>query len=173
MMKVQIIGHLGHAPRINQLPSGDPVLNLSVAAKRYRKGESEDYWWDVTMFGERGLKLHDMLHKGSHVYVEGEYGERSYTDKQGNARVQREIVARDIRLLDSKADAERRAANEPRTSRPMPAAGQQQRYTAPPQQQRTGFGGNHRDDFAAGGRAQGRLGGQETGYGMPDDDIPF
>lgn len=172
MIKVTLIGRLGHDPRIGQLPSGDPVLNLSVAGDRYRKGEKVTYWWDVTMFGDRGVKLHDFLRKGSLVYVEGEYGEREYTDKQGQQRVQREILARDIQLLDRKPDEE-----APRTTRPMP----NQNGARPPAQQQPmytrSFGGNHRDDFGPGGRAQQTFGGaaaQRQNDPPPfDDDIPF
>ena len=169
MIRIQIIGHLGHDPRIAQLPSGDPVLNLSVAAKRYRKGQSEDYWWDVTMFGERGLKLHDMLRKGSHVYVEGEYGERQYTDKQGQERTQREILARDIQLLDKRE----RGEETPRTSRPLPnnqnqGSGYGQRS----------FGGQHRESsgqqrFGTGSYAPQKPPPQDEPPPFTDDDIPF
>jgi single-strand DNA-binding protein len=104
MLKVIASGRLGQDPRIRQLDDGTPVLNLSMASGRRKKGQDLTYWWDVTQFGERGLKIHDMLKKGSHILVEGDYSERSYVDKQGNQRTQREIVASNIYLLDRKAD---------------------------------------------------------------------
>ncbi len=175
--KVILSGHLGQDPRIRQLDDGTPVLNLRVANGQRKKGEAITYWWDVTMFGERGLKLHDMLRKGSHVLVEGPYSERTYVDKEGRERTQREVLARDLYILDRKPDEADRSYGDGerygqgqgnpfgnQRSRPAPQ-GQQPMYTR-------SFGGNHRDDFAPGGRAQ-----QSLPRGAPppedDSDIPF
>lgn len=178
--KVMFSGRLGQDPRVRQLDDGTPVLNLSVAMSRRKKGEDVTYWWDVTMFGQRGLKLHDMLRKGSHVIVDGEYGEREYTDKNGVHRVQREVLARDIYLLDRKQDGDRQGQGQSygqqrqasgdafggARSRPTHQGGYGSGY---------GSGGKHRDDFAAGGRNQQQLPHNGTDYGPPptDDEIPF
>jgi single stranded DNA-binding protein len=164
MLKVIASGRLGQDPRIRQLDDGTPILNLSMASGRRKKGEDVVYWWDVTMFGQRGLTLHDMLKKGSHVLVEGDYGERTYTAKDGTQKTQREIVASNIYLLDKKDGSVRHeggfANGEPDRTRPRPSFQNQNRA-------------QHRDQLSPPSYGQKR---DET-PAFPDfggdDDIPF
>lgn len=191
LCKVSLLGRLGQDPRVRKLDDGTPVLNLSVATSRKKKGQDVTYWWDVTRFGEQGLKLHDMLEKGARVWVEGDYSEREYVDKQGQHRVQREVVAREIIIIDRKRDGSEASAQQgSQAYGGQPRAGQgggnpfgNQRSRPQPAQAASGgggFGGRHRDDFAPGGRTQGTFGGAAAGGGYgydapppPDDDIPF
>lgn len=187
MCKVHLLGRLGQDPRLRKLDDGTPVLNLSVATSRKKKGQDVTYWWDVTRFGDAGLKLHDMLFKGARVLVEGDYSEREFTDKDGNHRVQREVLAREIYILDRKDDGDEARSSAGYGERARYGQGAQGQgggnpfgdarsrpQRAPAAAQGGGFGGRHRDDFAPGGRAQQQLPHNGTDYGPPsDDDIPF
>lgn len=173
MIKVIASGRLGQDPRVRQLDDGTPVLNLSMANGRKKKGEEITFWWDVTMFGQRGLTLHDMLRKGSHVLVEGDYNERTYTDKQGQQRTQREIIATNIYLLDRKADGDQaRPAYQGGQQQSPPAfGGERSRPFPQPQQQSLG---RHRDGLNQQRSFGGAAAPQDHQEPPPfDDDIPF
>lgn len=159
-------GNLGHDPRLNNLPSGEPVLNFSVAVKRrVKKGgqwEDQTLWIDCTVFGKRAEGLSKILCRGSRVGVTGELGLREYTARDGAAKTALELVCRDVEPLESRAEKEARIPSAQAAA--SGAAG----YSRP----------NHRDGL----NPQGAMSyGVNTGapyqqgerYADPDDDIPF
>jgi single-strand DNA-binding protein len=146
-----LTGHLGQDPRLATLPSGDPVLNFSLAVKRRAKvgGQWEDQtlWVDCALFGKRAEGLSRFLAKGARVGVTGEIGLREYTARDGQKRATLELVARDVEVLESKREREARDVSG---------------YSAPD------------NDNAP--RSGGRPYGQAVGAGNtfdPDDPIPF
>lgn len=113
--KVMIIGNLGADPEMRYTPSGSAVTNFRVAVSRTRRGQDgnnvdETEWFRVVAWDSGNYKLaeicNEYLRKGSKVYVEGRLQSRKYTDKDGIERTSVEIVASDMQMLDSRADAE-------------------------------------------------------------------
>lgn len=113
--KVMIIGNLGADPEMRYTPSGSAVTNFRVAVNRTRRGQDgnnidETEWFRIVAWDSPGRKLaeicNEYLRKGSKVYVEGRLQSRKYTDKDGIERTSVEIVANDMQMLDSRADAE-------------------------------------------------------------------
>ena len=106
--KVQLIGHLGHAPEIKTIADGKKVANLSVATnENYRnaKGEkvTETQWHNVVAWGKLAEIAEKYLVKGIEVAIEGKLINRNYTDKQGVKRYVTEIQANELLILTKKA----------------------------------------------------------------------
>ncbi|MSP90770.1 MAG: single-stranded DNA-binding protein [Myxococcales bacterium] len=102
--KVLLIGRLGGKPEIKKSAAGDPVARMRVATsfQREKDGvwEKETEWHTVVAFGRTAEKCGEFLDKGRLVYVEGALRSNEWTDKEGKARVDREVRARDVYFLD-------------------------------------------------------------------------
>lgn len=113
--KVMLIGHLGKAPEIRTLNSGDRVANFSIATSESWKDKSsgerkeKTEWHTVVIFNDNLVKVcESYLDKGSKVYLEGQLQTRKWTDKDNNDRWSTEIVLKNfggtLTMLDSKKD---------------------------------------------------------------------
>jgi single-strand DNA-binding protein len=112
--KVILIGNLGKDPEVRRMPSGDAVVNFSLATteswRDKNTGERKDKteWHDVVIFNENlGKVAENYLKKGSKVYIEGQLQTREWDDQQsGQKRRRTEIVLQRFRgeltLLDSR-----------------------------------------------------------------------
>jgi len=109
--KVILMGHCGQDPQIKELPSGDKLVNISLATneswKDRQTGERKERteWHRVVMFGRLADIGAQYLNKGRQVYVEGNLRTRSWTDNNGQQRYMTEIVAKEMQMLDRNSDA--------------------------------------------------------------------
>jgi single-strand DNA-binding protein len=121
--KVILVGNLGRDPEVKRLPSGDAMVNLSVATSESWKdkasGERKERteWHRVVIFNEHLAKVaENYLRKGSKVYIEGQLQTRKYTDKDGNEKYSTEVVVPRFRgeltMLDAKGGGEGGAERE-------------------------------------------------------------
>ncbi len=105
--KVQLIGHLGHAPEVRYLDNGTALTTFNVATHHsYATGEerqTETEWHRVTAWGKLGELCAQYIHKGAHVYVEGRFRTHRWEDESGQLRTIVEIVIHDMILLDRRA----------------------------------------------------------------------
>jgi len=110
--KVLIIGNLGQDPDIKYLPSGDAVVNLSVATTdRWKDKETGDAkekveWHRVSFFGKRAETIAKFFSKGDPIFVEGSLQTRKWQDKEGNDRYSTDIKGRDFQFLKSKGEGD-------------------------------------------------------------------
>lgn len=102
--KAIILGNLGQDPEVRQMPSGQKVVNLSVATsekwKDKNSGEQREKteWHRVVIFNEGLVGVAEKyLHKGSKVYIEGQIQTRKWTDQTGADRYTTEIVLKAFR----------------------------------------------------------------------------
>ena len=129
--KVILIGRLGRDPECRYLPNGDAVCNFSVATSESWKDQSgqkkeRTEWHNITMYRKLAEIAAQYLKKGSQVYIEGRIQSRKYTGKDGIERTAFEIIASEMKMLDSKASG----GAEQYTPAPTPQPAQRQ---APPQ----------------------------------------
>jgi len=114
--KVILIGNLGADPEVRTLPSGSPVVNLSVATSESwrdrNSGERKERteWHRVVIFSEGLAKIAEQyLHKGSKVYLEGQLQTRKWQDQSGQDRYSTEVVLQGfnsaLTMLDGRGDA--------------------------------------------------------------------
>jgi single-strand DNA-binding protein len=106
MLKVQLIGFLGHDPDMRFTPQGNAVCNFSVATNRRWKDnagnlQEETTWVRVTTWGALAENCNQFLVKGSPVFVEGDRLQASaYTPRDGgDPRASLELTAQVVRFL--------------------------------------------------------------------------
>lgn len=147
--KVLLIGNLGQDPDVRFMPSGDAVVNISVATtdrwKDKTTGEARESveWHSVSFFGRTAEIIGEYMRKGDPIFVEGSLKTRTY-EKDGIKHWKTEIKGKQMQFLKSKGEGGG-GATRPRDTAPEDED-QSQPQTAP-------VSSPKQDDF--------------------DDDIPF
>lgn len=106
--KAILVGNLGRDPEMRYTQSGQPVANFSVAtSERWTDRNSNERreqteWHNVVCFSRLAEICGEYLHKGSKVYIEGRLQTRSWEGQDGQTRYRTEIVAREMKMLDSR-----------------------------------------------------------------------
>ncbi len=150
--KVILIGNIGKDPEIRYMPSGDAMVNLTLATTdnwKDKNGEKQERteWHRVAIFGKLAEIAGEYLKKGSQVYFEGSLKTRKWTNKEGHDQYTTEIIADKMQMLGGRGGSA--SMDSSSQSEPKPA-----RSSAPTQPaSQSPAGGNHFDDL--------------------DDDIPF
>ena len=103
-----LIGNLGKDPELQVTSDGTPFTRFSLAVNRAYKaanGEKreETEWFNVIAWRQLAEICERYLHKGSKVYIEGRLTQRKYTDREGVKRTAVDVIANDMKMLDSKA----------------------------------------------------------------------
>lgn len=113
--RVQAIGNVGKTPEIKTLNNGSRVANFSIAVtekwKDKQSGEKKEAteWMNVVVWSDGLIRvIEQYVHKGSKLYVEGQFKTRMY-EKDGVKHYNTEIVIQgfggSIQLLsDGKSD---------------------------------------------------------------------
>ena len=110
---VVLVGRLTRDPELRKTQSGTSVLSFTCAVNR--KFQSQDQTADFVScvaWNQTADFLARYAKKGALVGVEGRIQTRNYEDKTGNRVYVTEVVAESVQLLESRAEAERRQANE-------------------------------------------------------------
>ena len=110
--KVILVGRLGKDPEVKYTPSGTPVAKFTLATDEVfkdRTGEQQrrTEWHTIVAWSKLAEICGEYLVKGKQVYIEGSIRSRQWEDQTGNKRTAYEIVARDMKMLGSRADSER------------------------------------------------------------------
>lgn len=128
--KVILIGRLGQDPETKYMPSGNAVTNVSLATseswkdKQTGQKQEKTEWHRVVFFNRLAEIAGEYLRKGLNVYIEGSLRTRKWQGQDGQDRYTTEIVASNMRMLDSRGDNQGQQQQAP-----------QQQYQKPPQQQ--------------------------------------
>ena len=119
--KVILVGNLGAAPEVRQLPGGGQATNIRLATtdnwKDRSSGEKREQteWHRIVFFGKLAEIAGMYLTKGSQVYVEGRIRTRKWQGQDGQEKYTTEIVADEMQML-GKRDAAVATRGEPTTS---------------------------------------------------------
>jgi len=112
--KLIIIGNLGRDPEMRFSPSGDPVTTFSVAVSRKLKDAEETAWFRVSVWDKQAEACNQYLRKGSKVFVSGRLAcdkatgaPRVYQRDDGTWAASFEVVASEVKFLDSKPEQAR------------------------------------------------------------------
>ena len=113
--RITLIGNLGRDPETSYTPSGLLRVQFSMAVSRRFNDQSGQLqertnWFRVTGLGRLAetmdkLSQQGALVKGKQVYVDGRFEAREYQDQQGQTRTSLDVIANDLQLLGSRADA--------------------------------------------------------------------
>ena len=131
--KAILIGRLGRDPEVRYIPNGEAVCNFSIATSESWKdqhGQKQERteWHNITLYRRLAEVAGQYLKKGSLVYIEGRIQSRKYTGKDGIERTAFEIIASEMKMLDSKSSGGAEQHNP--ASQPVPQPVKRQ---APPQ----------------------------------------
>jgi single-strand DNA-binding protein len=139
MNVISISGNVTKDGEIRTIPSGESVLQFSVADNMIGKDKGAIFW-NCSFWGKRGVAVADFIRKGQPVTVNGSISERSYVDKDGQQRKSIDVHVNDIALQGGKPQG----TQEPREPRqaPTPSPRPQAQRTAPAAASGSGF-----DDF--------------------------
>lgn len=97
-------GTLGRDCEQRFLPSGQSVLNFTVANNIGFGDKQQTLWIRCALWGKRGEgKLQEFLVKGTQVFVSGELTQSEYT-KDGATRTQLELNCNVVDLVGKKGD---------------------------------------------------------------------
>ena len=123
--KAILIGSLGGDPECRFTQSGSAVTNFTMATTekwKDQQGQQQEQteWHRIVAFARLGEICGEYLSKGSKVYVEGRIQTRQWEDKDGNKRYTTEIVAKEMKMLDSKSSGERRDTSQSNHSGSLP-----------------------------------------------------
>ena len=129
--RVIIIGNFGDDPTVRYTPSGDAVVNFTLATTESWKDkqgvkQSRTEWHKCTAFRKLAEIIGQYCQKGSKVYIEGKLRTRQW-EQDGIKRYTTEISVDQLQMLDSRQDGQ------------APAPRQQAPQQAPQQQPQGGF----------------------------------
>jgi single-strand DNA-binding protein len=105
--KAILIGRLGKDPEVRYTPDGTMVTNFNLATDEQWKDKNGEKvqkteWHRIVTFGKLAEICGNYLVKGKLVFIEGRIQTRAWEDKDGVKRYTTEIVASDMKMLDSK-----------------------------------------------------------------------
>lgn len=108
--KVILIGRLGKDPEVRYTPDGAMVTTFTLATDESYKDKNGEKvqkteWHRIVTYRKLAEICGNYLVKGKLVYIEGKIQTRSWEDKEGVKRSTTEIVANDMKMLDSKGQA--------------------------------------------------------------------
>jgi single-strand DNA-binding protein len=117
LKKVQIIGNLGGDPLMRYTSDGTPVASFTVAVnERARRGpatessqpglqEETTTWFRVSAWRRQAEIVHDLLKKGTSVFVSGDLRTSEFTGNDGQKRCGLEVTMQDMQILTPKSAA--------------------------------------------------------------------
>jgi single-strand DNA-binding protein len=122
--KVILVGNVGADPEVRTLPSGNKVVNLTVATSENWKDKStgerkeKTEWHRVVIFSEGLARVAEQyLHKGSKVYLEGSLQTRKWQDQSGQDKYSTEVVLQGFNATLTMLDAP--GGNKPASEDPF------------------------------------------------------
>ena len=109
--KVILVGRLGKDPDVRYTPDGTMVTSFTLATDESYKDKNGEKvqkteWHRISTFGKLAEICGNYLVKGKLVFVEGKIRTNSWDDKEGVKRYSTEIVANDMKMLDSKGQGQ-------------------------------------------------------------------
>ena len=101
--KAIVLGRLTKDPDSRTLPSGQPVVNFSIATNRVLKDQSGNKkelveFHNIVVFGKLADICSRYLAKGGLVLIEGRIQTRSWQGQDGVKRYRTEIVAENMQM---------------------------------------------------------------------------
>lgn len=100
--KITIIGNMTRDPELRQTTSGISVVSFSLAVNEKRKDGTEhvDYV-ECVCYDKKAELVSRYVKKGDPLFVEGRLQSRKWTDKQGQTRVQWEVLVNEVVFISA------------------------------------------------------------------------
>ena len=109
--KAILLGNVGKDPDIRHLDNGRSVAKFPLATtERYKNKEGERVekteWHNINIWSPLAEIVEKYVRKGSKLYLEGRIQTRNYEDASGNKKYFTEVEAREMLMLDSRAEGD-------------------------------------------------------------------
>jgi len=134
--KVFILGNVTRDPESRSLPSGQQVVNFSMATNRFytsqageKKQEAEFH--NVVCFGKLADISSRYLNKGSLVLIEGRIKTRNWQDSAGIKHYKTEIIAETMQLGPKSSGSSSGNSNYGKFNKPEPEPEKQNQEEIP------------------------------------------
>ena len=108
--KAILVGRLGKDPEVRYTQDGTMVTTFTLATDESYKDKNGEKvqkteWHRIVTYRKLAEICGNYLSKGKLVFIEGKIQTRSWEDKEGNKRQTTEILANDMKMLDSRGQA--------------------------------------------------------------------
>lgn len=108
---VRLTGFLGNDPEVRKFGENKSLARVSIAVNERFKNQQGEWltdtqWHHLVLWGKHAVFAEKNLKKGSEVSIEGKLINRSYVDKEGDAKYVTEIVVNEIHTFQRKAASE-------------------------------------------------------------------
>lgn len=109
--KVTLLGNIGLEPSLRHTANGTPVTDINVATHTFHKDKEGKWinkteWHKIIAWGKLAEQCERLAKKGSLILAEGTIQYRKYVNKDGVEKDKAEIVASEIRFLNTKRSEE-------------------------------------------------------------------
>ena len=108
--KVVLVGNLTRDIELRYSQSGMGIAKTAIATSRKftSNGEKKEevMFIDITFFGRSAEIANQYLRKGSKILVEGRLNFEQWVDQNGGKRSKHSVTVENMRMLDSKSDAQ-------------------------------------------------------------------
>ena len=115
MNKVFLIGRLTKEPELRYTASNVATANFTLAVDRNftnQEGEREADFISVVVWRKQAENVSKYLTKGSQIAVDGRIQTRTYDAQDGTKRYVTEVVAENVKFLDTKKDNKTEAVEQ-------------------------------------------------------------
>lgn len=123
--RVILVGNLTRDPEVRYTPSGTAVTDLGIAVNRSwtdrqtNERREETTFVDVTVWGRQAEVAGEYLAKGRQVLIEGRLQMDQWEDREtGQKRSRLRVVAENMVMLGSRADATQSPSRRRQTAAP-------------------------------------------------------
>ncbi len=103
------IGRIGKDLELKYMPSGNAVVNFSIACgddyKKDGQKIEQTNWINIVAFGKLAEIINEYCAKGSRVFISGKQQTKKWQDQNGSDRYTTEIIANQVQMLDSRNDS--------------------------------------------------------------------
>jgi len=110
--KVTLVGRVGRDPEMHYTPDGTTVTTFPVATERSWKDErgadhQETTWHSIVTRNMLAEGCNTQLTKGQMVYIAGRLHNRAWEDERQIQHLSTEVIAEDVKFLDSQGEQAR------------------------------------------------------------------
>ena len=106
------MGRVGQEPKYSESANGVAVARLSVATSRKVNDKEVTQWHNVACFKNTAKFVHQYVHKGDSILVEGEMTYPTYKNKAGEEVRGSEVIATIIQMAESVGSKQRAVNND-------------------------------------------------------------
>ena len=140
--RVVLVGRLTRDSELRYTTNGKAVASFSVAVSRQftnAQGERDTDFINCVIWGKAAENFTNFTNKGSLVGIDGRLQTRNYENQQGQRVYVTEVVVESFSMLESRAESERRNANNNSNQAPS--------YNNNNQSSQSPFGNNNNNNY--------------------------